>query len=182
MTERSIRLLFTPDLGHLAVELRALLDAAWAGKEDEFSDTDWGSALGGTHVFLEVGGAIVSHASVVGRILESGEHPMRTGYVEAVATRERDRGRGYASELMRAATDLIDERYELGALGTGLFDFYARFGWERWRGPTSVRTDDGELGTPHEDGFVMVHRTPTTPADVDLDAPISCDWRPGDVW
>ena len=51
-----------------------------------------GSALGGTHVLLEVGGAIVSHASVVERILESGEHPMRTGYVEAVATRPSSRG------------------------------------------------------------------------------------------
>ena len=38
------------------------------------------------------------------------------------------------------------------------------------------------IGTPEEDGLVMVRRTPTTPSDLDLDAPISCDWRPGDVW
>lgn len=182
MTERSIRLLSTPDLGHLAVELRALLDAAWAGKEDEFSDTDWGSALGGTHVFLEVGGAIVSHASVVGRILESGEHPMRTGYVEAVATRPEQQGNGYATEVMGAVARILDERYELGALDTSLTSFYGRLGWEVWRGRTTVRTDRGMIGTPEEDGLVMVRRTPTTPSDLDLDAPISCDWRPGDVW
>lgn len=182
MTERSIRLLSTPDLGHLAVELRALLDAAWAGKEDEFSDTDWGSALGGTHVLLEVGGAIVSHASVVERILESGEHPMRTGYVEAVATRPEQQGNGYATEVMGAVARILDERYELGALDTGLTSFYGRLGWEVWRGRTTVRTGRGMIGTPEEDGLVMVRRTPTTPSDLDLDAPISCDWRPGDVW
>lgn len=182
MTERSIRLLPTSDLGQLAGELRALFDAAWAGKEDEFSDTDWGSALGGTHVLLEVGGAIVSHASVVERILESGEHAMRTGYVEAVATWPEQQGNGYATEVMGAVARVLDERYELGALDTGLTRFYERLGWEVWRGRTTVRTDRGMIGTPEEDGLVMVRRTPTTPSDLDLDAPISCDWRPGDVW
>lgn len=182
MTQRWIRLLSTSDLGHLAGELRALLDAAWAGKEDEFSDTDWGSALGGTHVLLEVGGAIVSHASVVERILESGEHAMRTGYVEAVATRPEQQGNGYATQVMGAVARILDERYELGALDTGLTSFYGRLGWEVWRGRTTVRTDRGMIGTPEEDGLVMVRRTPTTPSDLDLDAPISCDWRPGDVW
>jgi aminoglycoside 2'-N-acetyltransferase I len=162
-------------------ELRRLFDEAWQG-DDAFDDDDWAHTIGGTHLMMEVGGTVRSHVSVVPRTLATGGRDFVTGYVEAVATRERDRGRGYASGLMRAATDLIDERYELGALGTELFDFYARFGWERWGGPTSVRTDDGEVLTPDEDGFVMVHRTPTTPADLDLDAPISCDWRPGDVW
>jgi aminoglycoside 2'-N-acetyltransferase I len=37
------------------------------------------------------------------------------------------------------------------------------------------------IGTPEEDGAVMVRMTPTTP-ELDLTAPISCDWRPGDVW
>ena len=162
-------------------ELRTLFDEAWHG-DDGFDDDDWAHALGGTHFLIEVDGTVRSHVSVVPRTLVTGGRDLRTGYVEAVATRERDRRLGYASELMRVATDFVDERYELGALGTGLFDFYARFGWERWRGPTSVRTGDGEVATPQEDGFVMVHRTPTTPGDLDLDAPISCDWRPGDAW
>ena len=162
-------------------ELRALFDEAWHG-DDGFDDDDWTHALGGTHFLMEVDGTVRSHVSVAPRTLVTRGRALRTGYVEAVATREFDRGRGYASELMRVATDLIDERYELGALGTELFDFYVRFDWERWRGPTSVRTGDGEVATPQEDGFVMVHRTPTTPRDLDLDAPISCDWRPGDAW
>ena len=162
-------------------DLRALFDEAWWG-DDAFDDDDWAHTIGGTHFVMEVDGTVRSHVSVVPRTLVTGGRSFATGYVEAVATRERDRGRGYASELMRAATHHIDGRYELGALGTELFDFYARFGWERWRGPTSVRTDEGELATPEEDGFVMVHPTRATPAGLDVDAPISCDWRPGDAW
>ena len=181
MTDTAIRQLTTPELGARAHELRALLDEAWQG-DDAFDDDDWAHTIGGTHFLVEVGGTVRSHVSVVPRTLVTGGRALFTGYVEAVATWERDRRLGYASELMRAATVFIDERYELSALGTELFDFYARFDWERWRGPTSVRTDDGEVMTPHEDGYVMVHRTPATPADIDLDAPISCDWRPGDAW
>jgi hypothetical protein len=35
--------------------------------------------------------------------------------------------------------------------------------------------------TAEEDGNVLVRLTPTSP-ELDLSAPISCDWRPGDVW
>jgi len=44
-----------------------------------------------------------------------------------------------------------------------------------------VRTRDGLVRTPEEDGFILVLRTPSSP-DIDLTAPISCEWRPGDVW
>jgi aminoglycoside 2'-N-acetyltransferase I len=157
-----------------------MFDEAWAG-DDRFDDHDWEHAVGGTHFLLEVHGAVRSHVSVVERVLAVRDRSLRTGYVEAVATWAEDRRRGYASELMREAAGFIDARFELGALGTHLFDFYGRLGWEVWRGPTAVRTDDGVVRTPDEDGFVMVRRTPTT-RDLDLDATISCDWRPGDVW
>ena len=67
------------------------------------------------------------------------------------------------------------------ALGTGETGFYERLGWRVWAGPTSVRTPHGERRTPEEDGGIMVLLTPATPP-ISLDAPISCDWRPGDVW
>jgi aminoglycoside 2'-N-acetyltransferase I len=82
---------------------------------------------------------------------------------------------------MTAVNDHIRAVYELGALGTGSPAFYERLGWLRWRGPTFVHTDRGLERTPEEDGGVLVLPTPTSPA-IDLDAPISCDWRPGDVW
>jgi aminoglycoside 2'-N-acetyltransferase I len=163
------------------VALRAMFDAVWGDEEGEFSDDDWTSAIGGTHFLVEIDGVIVSHASVVERVLQTGGRELLTGYVEAVATAPQHRRRGYATQVMQAVGSLIDDRYELGALGTGLSGFYERFGWEVWRGPTSVRTERGLIETPGEDGLVMIRRTPTTPA-LDLDTPISCDWRPGDVW
>ncbi len=181
MADRRIHLRRTSDLGPLEDELRAMFDAAWAGKDDGFSDTDWLSATGGTHVLLDLDGAIVSHASVVERLLETEGRALRTGYVEAVATWPVHQRNGYATEVMEAVAACLDERYELGALDTGLTGFYERLGWEIWRGPTAVRTERGTIGTPEEDGLVMVRRTPATP-NLNLDGPISCDRRPGDVW
>ncbi len=40
---------------------------------------------------------------------------------------------------------------------------------------------DGERRTPDDDPYIMVLRTPSSPP-LDITAPISCDWRPGDVW
>ena len=178
-----MRLVATEELTNAErIALRAIFDAAWSEKDAEFTDTDWQSATGGMHVLLEVDGDLVSHASVVDRLLETGGHALRTGYVEAVATRPEHQGKGLATEVMGAVAAFLDERYELGALDTGLTGFYERLGWELWRGHTAVRTERGTIGTPEENGQVMIRRTPATPADLDLAAPISCDWRPGDVW
>jgi len=35
--------------------------------------------------------------------------------------------------------------------------------------------------TPADDGYILVLPTPSSP-HFDLTAPISCDWRRGDVW
>jgi aminoglycoside 2'-N-acetyltransferase I len=170
----------TSELGDRIPRLRELFEEAWSG-EEAFDDDDWDHSIGGTHFLYEVDGRVRSHVSVVDRVLEADGRPLRTGYVEAVATWERDRGRGYASALMREATAMIDENYELGALGTELFAFYGRLGWQVWRGPTGVRTDRGVVRTPDEDGFVMVRRTPATP-ELDVAGALTCDVRAGDVW
>lgn len=162
--------------------IRAIMDAAFADDPDgEFADSDWDHALGGTHVVLEVDGRIVSHASVVQRAIEIDDHPFRTGYVEAVATVPQEQGRGHGTAVMTRLGELIRERFELGVLGTGLFDFYGRLGWERWMGPGAVRTPAGLVATPDDDGYLMILRTPTTGA-LRAGALITCEWRPGDVW
>jgi len=167
--------------GEVAV-IRELLDAAFWEEEDErFTEEDWEHSIGGLHVVLDLDGMIVSHASVVERELHIAGHPLRTGYVEAVATAPRHQGRGYGTRVMRVIGTAIQGGYELGALGTGEIGFYERLGWRVWRGPTSVRTAAGERRTTDEDGGIMVLLTPTTPP-IELDAPISCEWRAGDVW
>jgi aminoglycoside 2'-N-acetyltransferase I len=163
--------------------IRALLDAAFddPDPEERFSDHDWEHALGGTHVVLDLDGEVVAHASVVEREIHADGRPLRTGYVEAVATSPARQGAGLGTIVMADVTTLIRDGFELGALGTGAHHFYERLGWRTWRGPTSVRAPDGDRPTPDDDGFVMVLRTPTTPP-LDDTATISCDCRPGDVW
>jgi aminoglycoside 2'-N-acetyltransferase I len=160
------------------------MEVAFGDDEDErFRDEDWAHAVGGRHVILGIDGAIVGHASVVERELHVAGRPIRTGYVEAVAIEPGRQGLGLGSTLMERVNTHVREHFELGALGTGRHSFYARLGWQTWRGPSSVRTATGELRTPDEDGYILVLETPSTPIQpLDLDAPISCDWRPGDVW
>ena len=162
--------------------LRELFDEAWSdAAEGGFTDQDWGHAVGGVHVIAEADGLIVAHASVVERELHTAGHRLQTGYVEAVATRPSHQRQGLGSLTIGAAGELIDRTYRLGALATGVVGFYEKLGWVAWQGPTSVRTDAALVRTAEEDGNVFVRLTPTSP-ELDLSAPISCEWRPGDVW
>jgi aminoglycoside 2'-N-acetyltransferase I len=162
--------------------IRALLFAAFKGDEHGgFSADDWQHSIGGVHFVVEEDGRVVGHASVVERDIHVGGRPFRTGYVEAVATDPARQRRGIGTVLMLSVNEHIATNYVLGALGTGSQPFYERIGWVIWRGPSYVRTEAGEIPTPDEDGYIMVLRTQRTP-DLDLDASISCEWRPGDVW
>jgi aminoglycoside 2'-N-acetyltransferase I len=162
--------------------LGALLRAAFEGHaHGGFTDDDWHHALGGLHFLVREQGTLIAHASVVERSLHVGGVPLRTGYVEAVATLPARQRQGFGSAVMRAAGEHIAANFELGALGTGSHGFYERLGWRTWRGPTYVRTEHGLERSADEDGYIMVLATPSSPT-LDLDAPISCEWRPGDAW
>lgn len=162
--------------------IRQIMTLAFGDDEEErFGDDDWAHALGGVHVVLDLDGEIVAHAAVVERELWLDGQPLRTGYVEAVATIPGRQGQGFGSLVMGDVNDLIRERFELGALGTGSQGFYERLGWVTWQGPTFVRTENGTMRTPDEDGGIMVLVTPTSPP-LDLRASLSCEWRAGDVW
>ena len=162
--------------------IRQLLVRAFGPDEEErFTDDDWQHAIGGTHFVIDIDRDPVAHASVVERELHIDGRPLRTGYVEAVATAPGRQGTGLGSTVMRDVGSYIRERFELGALATGSHRFYKRLGWETWRGPSFVRTAEGTRRTPGDDGYILVLRTPASPA-IDLGAPISCDLRPGDVW
>ena len=103
--------------------------------------------------------------------------PGRERVSRAVRATAPDRqGRGYASAIMRRLAAAIGD-WSLGALSPSDASFYARLGWERWRGPLSIRTADGPLATPDEE--VMILRLPATPP-LDLDAPLSAEWRAGE--
>jgi aminoglycoside 2'-N-acetyltransferase I len=161
--------------------IRQLLDAAFRDDDGHFAESDWRHALGGVHVIAEEAGEILAHGSVVERRLEIGGRGVRTGYVEAVGTSPAHQRRGLATRVMHEIGDVIREGYDVGALSTGAVAFYARLGWELWRGPTAVRTSTGVERTPDDDGGIMILRTPISPP-LDLDDEIVCEWRDGDVW
>jgi aminoglycoside 2'-N-acetyltransferase I len=133
------------------------------------------------HVFATIESAIVSHALWITRWLAPGEHaPLRTAYVEAVATDPAHQGRGYASAVMRRLVLEVAD-YDLAALcpsddGQAL---YSRLGWETWRGPLAIR--HGSVVVETSDESIMIHRLPRTPP-LDLNDPLSADWRPGELW
>jgi len=163
--------------------LHELMHDAFEGDEHGgFDEEDWRHALGGTHFVLESDGNIVGHASVVTREIHVEGTPLLTAYVEAVATDPARQRQGLGTQVMRAVGDFIDGgEWQLAALGTGSQGFYERLGWHVWRGPSFVRTHQGDVATPDEDGYIMFRLTPRSPS-LREGASISCEWRPGDVW
>jgi len=168
-----------------------LNDAEWSTLTDlcvaafnEDWEGYWESIGPGIHVIAEEAGVgVVAHAAIVDRLLYAGEATLRSGYVEAVAVWPDLQRQGHGTRVMEAIDAMIDEGYELGALGTGSQRFYQRLGWEIWQGPTWIRERDGHLQrSAYEDGGIMVRRTPATPVDLDLSSPIAVDWRPREVW
>lgn len=134
---------------------------------------------GSIHVLVRVDGMAVSHACWVSRWLQPGSHPpLRTAYVEAVATEPALQGRGYGTIAMRRLAAEIQD-YELAGLATGSPGFYARLGWELWRGLSAIRTPSGLLDTTGE--RIMILRTPLTPP-LDVTALLTAEWREGELW
>jgi aminoglycoside 2'-N-acetyltransferase I len=162
----------------LSAAIRGLLDAAFDG---QFSADDWDHTTGGWHAVILDGDEVISHAAVVPRTLWVGDHAWKAGYVEGVATRPDLRSIGLGSRAMTAATGVVRDTFDLGALSTGSHAFYERLGWQRWAGPTFVRSGTGRIRTPDDDDGVMVLRFGPS-AVVDLTAPITCEARAGDDW
>lgn len=149
------------------------------------------------------GDALVSHACWVPRTLgyggppprwsgtspaSSGVIPLRTAYVELVATDPPHQGRGYASAVLRALAAAIAASppgaypgtYDVGALSPSDAAFYARLGWEVWRGPLFEAGPDGRV-VPTDDEEIMVLGLPGA-RPLDLTQPLVAPWRPGDIW
>lgn len=157
-------------------EVRALLEVAFGG----FDDQDWTHALGGLHALVLEGDAPVAHGALVMRRLLHQGRSLRCGYVEAVAVHPDAQRRGLGSMVMASLEELAPA-YDVLALSASArgAPLYESRGWSLWRGGSSVITASGVEPTPEDDGsiWVLPGRLP-----LDLDAPIACDWRDGDVW
>ena len=134
-----------------------------------------------THILGRYRRELVTHALWIPRWLQYPGLPLwRAAYVEAVATDERYRNRGFTSIVMqRLAREIKD--YDIGGLCTGAsINLYLRLGWQLWQGPLFIRKSNGIMATPEERG-VMVLVLPETPR-IDLEMPLSAEWREGELW
>ena len=132
-----------------------------------------------THVLGLLDSAVVSHAMWFTRWLLPGDGPpLRTAYVEMVATEPQLQRRGYATAVMNRLASAIHD-YDLGGLCPAEPELYARLGWRFWQGPLFVRHNDGLVPTPDE--RIMVLRLPKTPA-LNTKLPLSAEWRDGELW
>ena len=156
-------------------EVRRLCDAAYGEATGPYFE-----AIGaGVHLLGLREGELVSHLMWVTRWLEpEGTRPLKAAYVEQVATRPAEQGRGYATRLLEALAPRLSD-FELGALCPATDGLYLRVGWRYWRGPLFVRQEGSRIPTPDE--RVMILDLPRTPA-LNLDGPLSVEWRPGEVW
>lgn len=168
----------------LIAEHDSLPEAAFALMRVGFPDDKveqrafWNAHPQSVHALVYDAGALVGHAGLVTRTLYTGGRAIETAYIEYVCAEPRRRG--YGTAAMRAIEAEVRRRgFALAGLATGSPEFYERLGWQRWRGPRAYRAPGGAIdATPDE--IVMVL---DLGANVDLDAPIECDWRAiGDIW
>lgn len=132
-----------------------------------------------THVLGWLGSAIVSHAMWVTRWLQpSTQVPLRTAYIEMVATEPEFQQRGFGTAVMRRLASAIYD-FELGGLSPAEPMLYEKLGWVFWQGPLFIRRQAGLIPTP--DCSVMILRLPKTPP-LDLTLPLSAEWREGELW
>jgi len=184
MPHQPLQLDLLPRARLTASQHRALIDLCTRAYEEDFTDL-MATFAESVHLLGWLDGQLISHALWVTRWLQVGDGPLlRTAYVEAVATDPHYQNRGYASAVMRrlaAEIATADVGFELAALSPFSIEWYARLGWEQWTGPLSIRTATGLVRTPEEDGQVMILRLPHTPS-LDRTAPLSAEWRAGELW
>ena len=160
-----------------AAVVRLCIDAH---QEEDFRNLFSYLSPDGLHVLAELGDELVGHAVVTTRWLQPLELPLlRTAYVDAVATSPAQQRQGIGSAVMTHLALAVGD-YDVACLETERVSFYARLGWEEWRGPLAGRTDEGLIPTPDQQG-VMVLRLPRTP-ELDLDTLLTIEVHPARIW
>lgn len=151
-----------------------------AHQEADFHNLFTNIPSGGRHFLAFHAKTLVSHAVVTTRWLQPQGLPiLKTAYVDAVATLPAFQGQGFGSAVMQHLAQNIAD-YAIACLETDRIDFYARLGWEVWRGALAGRGEQGNIPTPEQTG-VMILRLPQTPA-LDLDGELTIEWQPGRIW
>ena len=134
----------------------------------------------GLHVLAFLGERLVGHAVVTTRWLQAGDGPpMRTAYVDAVATAPSEERRGIGSAVMRHLASVVDD-FDIACLETDRVGFYERLGWREWPGPLGGRSAEGPIPTPDQTG-VMILRLRRTPP-LDTRELLTVEAHPARIW
>jgi GNAT superfamily N-acetyltransferase len=90
-------------------------------------------------------GELVASVQIFPREIRVLGHPVPTGGIGSVYTREDQRGKGLASALLDRAVAAMRERgFELSLLFAGRFDFYGRHGFVSWKNERAWMRPGGE--------------------------------------
>lgn len=162
-----------------------------AFEEDVWCDYDYLKSA--FHVIGRVNNKIVSHGLWTDRLLiVDGQAPLKTAYLEYVATEPALQGQGLASQLLRFFIEYIqndsllrtqlhiDKPYQIAALAPEDSDFYQRLGWQLWVGDLAIRLEDGQTIATLDDD-VMVYRLACTPI-FSVTGALSAESREGEWW
>jgi aminoglycoside 2'-N-acetyltransferase I len=150
-----------------------------AHREDDFTHLFSYIPSGGIHVMAYWEHELVGHAVATSRWLQPEGLPLlRTAYVDAVATLPAYQGQGIGSTLMHHLATVIAD-FELACLETERVSFYARLGWEVWRGALAGRRATELLPTPEQKGIMILRLPRTPPLDVERLLVVEYDGR---IW
>src|SRR6516225_290124 len=177
----SVRIFTSEELAAAGLR-QPVIDVCLAAHEnDEFNHMFTKYFPSGARHFLAFdGGALVSHAVVSTRGVQPEGLPiLRTAFVDAVSTLPSRQHEGFGSATMQRLAENISD-YEIACLQTERMSFYARLGWEEWRGPLAGRSDGELIPTPDQRG-VLVLRLPNTPP-LDLDVAMTIERQPERIW
>jgi aminoglycoside 2'-N-acetyltransferase I len=161
-------------------DAEALVRAAFGS---QFRPHDWLHAVDGVHIVVtDDDQSLVWFASVVARTLRHNDIAFDTGYVEGVAIRADQQGRGLGRVVMDRAEHIINVRHELGALNAveTAAAFYAARGWLPWTGHTQADGPTGIIDT--YDGADRIYLLSEHIQPLDTGKALICDWRSGDLW
>lgn len=174
----SIRTQRTPEL--TAEDRAAIIQVCFDATQEEDFKNLFSYFSDSLHVIGSLNGQIVSHAVASTRWLQPENLPLlKTAYIDAVATDPRFQRRGYNSAVMRHLAEAIAEDYEIACLETEICGYYARLGWEEWRGALAGRGENGLVPTPDQTG-IMILRLPRT-SELNLDDSLIVEIE-GRIW
>jgi len=148
----------------VAAQIRSYQRIQWPHLDELIGPKLWDvppDSTARTFILLD-GEKLISHAEANFRPVEHANRTFNVGGLSAVFTYPAYRGKGFAQQVVRAATaflDASDADFAMGFCGERLRGFYTNVGWE-WLDGARILYGDRANPTQHEGTIVMAHFIP----------------------